>query len=377
MCAWVAAPLLMGASAGSGVTPTTPGLPPALAALLAKKWSTSATLDASYGYRDNLVLSATDEERSAFARGTVDVLLMRMPLDRFDFSTSLQAERTHFFSGRTVDHEASAWFRTELGVRPIEALRLTMPITAYYNDRVLDVSDSEADRVVAKLKETGAMIAPTVRWAFHPDWWLEGQARGEKRYEDDRAYNSRVGEGTLRLNWSHWDWLKLEVSAAERWRDFVDRRQFSAAGRELAGTTLKFSEESEEFRAEFSGGAESNWKTSTRFMLRRYRDNGSGYFSYHERGVGQDFEWKPARWTVRAGATAYRVNYDVQTVGLGLNPTPRLRDEFAADVRVDRELSTQWSVFAAYKWERWRSNDRIASYVMNEGLLGLRRSWEK
>jgi hypothetical protein len=40
-------------------------------------------------------------------------------------------------------------------------------------------------------------------------------------------------------------------------------------------------------------------------------------------------------------------------------------------------LSPQWGVFAAYKWERWRSNDRIASYVMNEGLLGLRWSWEK
>src|SRR4051812_88814 len=86
---------------------STPDVAAEIAALLARKWLTSVSVEAAYGYRDNLVLSSTDEERSAFARGSVQFLLMRLPLDRIDFSTGLQAERSHFFSGRTMDHEAS------------------------------------------------------------------------------------------------------------------------------------------------------------------------------------------------------------------------------------------------------------------------------
>ena len=221
------------------------------------------------------------------------------------------------------------------------------------------------------------MIGPTLRWAFAPAWWIEAQARGERRFDEDRAFNSRVGEGTLRLSWSPDDRLKLLLTGAERWRDFVDRRQFSAAGRELPATRLKIHERNGEFRVEFSGGTGANWSTSSRVMLKQYRDNGAGFLNYRERGIGQDFEWKGRQWSIRGGGTAYRVDYDVQTVGLGLNPFRRLRDEFAADLRVDREISRRWTAFVGYKWERWRSNDRIASYVMNEGLLGMRWSWEK
>jgi hypothetical protein len=60
-----------------------------------------------------------------------------------------------------------------------------------------------------------------------------------------------------------------------------------------------------------------------------------------------------------------------------LNPAPRIRDEHEVDLRVERRMRAGWSVFASFRWERARSNERIASYVVNEGLLGLRRSWEK
>jgi hypothetical protein len=64
-------------------------------------------------------------------------------------------------------------------------------------------------------------------------------------------------------------------------------------------------------------------------------------------------------------------------VGFGLDPAARLRDEFSADVRVEHQWSERWTVFGQYAWERSRSNDRFASYVVNEGLLGVRWSWEK
>jgi hypothetical protein len=77
------------------------------------------------------------------------------------------------------------------------------------------------------------------------------------------------------------------------------------------------------------------------------------------------------------GGSASRIDFAVQKVGLGLEPASRLKDEFTADLHVERQLTKQWSVFGAYLWERSRSNETIASYSVNEGLLGVRWSWDK
>jgi len=90
-------------------------------------------------------------------------------------------------------------------------------------------------------------------------------------------------------------------------------------------------------------------------------------------GVG----WTADDWLVGLEGSARRVEYDVQTVGARAAPPPRVRDDFAVQIRVERKLSPRWTAFAEYSWERNRCNDELASYSMNEGLLGIRWNWEK
>jgi len=54
-----------------------------------------------------------------------------------------------------------------------------------------------------------------------------------------------------------------------------------------------------------------------------------------------------------------------------------VKEEFSAQLRVERKLGERWTIYTEYNWERNRCNDPIASYNMNEGLLGVRWSWEK
>ena len=96
-----------------------------------------------------------------------------------------------------------------------------------------------------------------------------------------------------------------------------------------------------------------------------------------EQKVAQDVEWTGKQWRLQAGASAQRLDFGVQTVGLGIDPPPRLKDEYSADVRIERKLTKSWTIFATYTWERTRSNDLFASYKVNEGLLGVHWSWEK
>jgi len=332
----------------------------------------------SYGYKDNLLLSFSDEERSPFIRGNVEVFVLRVPQDKFEFSFLADVEGTRYTKGKTVDDDVKVWVQADPAYRVGETFRLSMPVTGYYYDQVFDVSDTEVERLIAELKVKGVMIGPTVRWDFHPAWWIEAQAIAQRKRYDDHAYDGEIGEGITRLGWAHGGWLEVRLSGARRWRGFDSRTQYSApAGRELPGTVLKIAEREGEVRFDVTWDQASRWETSTRVSLLRYRDNGSGYFDYREQKVVQELEWDAAPWTVVLGGSASRVDFDLQTVGLGIEPPARLRDEFTGEFRVARKLSSRWTVFSAYTWERSRSNDPVACYIVNEGLLGVRWSWEK
>lgn len=350
-----------------------------IAALLAAqpKWSASVALDASYGYRDNLLLSAANEERSAFARGAAEVVLLRVPSGPTDFSLFVYGEGTRFLERRTVKDEGQAWLQTEIGYRMGESLRFALPVTGYYTDRVFDVSNTEVERLVAELKEKGLLVGPLARWTITPAWWVEAQATGQRKRYDDGVNDGTVGEGAVRLGWIRGKRFEARLTGAQRWRNFDRRARYNSAGREVPNSELKISERELQARFDIAWDEAKNWETTTSVSELHYRDNGSGYFNYREQRVAHELEWEREPWRLRVGGSASRIDFGVQTVGVGIEAASRLKDEFAAEFRLDRRISSQWGVFGAYTWERSRSNDAIASYEVNEGLLGVRWSWEK
>ena len=350
-----------------------------LAALLASlpQWSMSASLRTGYGYKDNLLLSYADEERSAFVRSGVELLILRVPRGKFEFSGFAEAEGTHYFSARTSDQESKVWLQVEPGYRIHDAVKVALPVTGFYYDQVFDVSDTDVERRVAELKVKGLMAGPTVRWDLHRAWWVEAQGSGQRKRFDDGANDGRLGEGALRVGWQPGRRFEARVTGAQRWRTFDSRAQYSASGRELPDTTLKIAESEWEARAGVTWDEAGHWQTSTRFSVLHYRDNGSGYFNYREQKVGQEVEWRTEEWLVRLGGSASRLDFDVQKAGIGIDPPSRLKDEFIVDVHLERRLSVRWTLYGSYFWERSRSNDAYASYRVNEGLLGLRWSWER
>jgi hypothetical protein len=221
---------------------------------------------------------------------------------------------------------------------------------------------------------TGGLAAPLVEWTFHPDWKLEAQGTAQRERYQDRISDSWTRHAALRLRWTMAAGVEWGASATRRTREFDRRVQYSAAGRELAGTKLAVDEEEGALTLALKRGA---WQASTRAGLMNYRDNGSGYFDHRERQLEQELEWAEGGWMIRLRAEARRVEFGIQTVGIGLSPTPRVKDEFECGLRVERKLSERWTVLGGYTWERARCNDHIASYVVNEGLLGVRWSWEK
>jgi hypothetical protein len=342
----------------------------------------SGELETAVGYKDNLLLSHSDEKRSAFVRGRAEVFALHLSeKSPFDCSVFGEVNGTRYFSsvvveGERIDHEAGAWLNVEPGYRLGDSLKLTLLLLGYYRDEVMDVSDTEVRRSIVAWKIWSGSVAPTLRWTFHRAWWLEASATGERTRYDDHSEDSRLGGGEVRLAWRPVARVEVRLTGRQRWRDFDSRVQYDLVGFPVADTRLKVAEREGELRLNLTWDKAEQWKTVTRANLMDYRDNGTGFFDYREKGVSQELEWKTDRWLARLEGRASRLDFDVQTTGLGF-ARPLLKDRYSAEIRLERMLSSRWAVFAGYTWERRRSNEEISSYMVNEGLLGLRWSWVK
>ncbi len=371
----------------ASATPVTPvavaPLPPELQALVdaaRPTWSWSASTQFGAGYKDNLVLSHTAPEASGFVRGGFDFLLMRPakePGGRTDFSLFAFGEGTRYLDGESVQHEALAGARADGNWRPGDSLKLSAMAGVFYSDDVLDHSDTGVQRVVVQTQRMVPMAGPTLRWTPRPWWWIE--VRGEVRRENERSGVDEAGvrEGSAQLGWKPARRFEAKFTAGEVRRRFDAREQFSFGGRPVAGTELRVAVRDWEAQGDVTWDAAGRWKTTTRLSRIDYRDNGSGFFNYRQRRVRQRVEWADGAWRVRLEGSARRLDYELQTVGLGIAPPSRVKEEFSGELRVERRLSPSWSVFGEQRWERSRSNDPFASYRANEGLLGVVWNWDK
>lgn len=354
------------------------GLPPDLAAQLAlPKWTGSLTAELGVGYKDNVLLSPVAPERSAFARYEVEALVAHLRSGYADYSALLSAEETRYFSSKTVDHETSAFGQFQWQYKREEKFRFAFDLQGYYLDQLLDVSDTDVTRLVAELKVAGLVVGPTLRWSPRPWGWVEVQASGKRESYENNGYNGKTGAGTARLGWSPSERFELSLAAADRRRRYDQRTQYSLGGLPLSDRLLVIAEREKELRCEIGWDKAGRWRTTARASLLDYTDNGPGYFNYEQRRASHSLLWKTEKWRIECEGSASRREYLNQTVGRGTSPPIRIAEEFSADLRVERTLSARWTVYVAYGWERNRSNEAIASYRVNEGLLGARWNWEK
>ncbi|MBM3865392.1 MAG: hypothetical protein FJ381_05775 [Verrucomicrobia bacterium] len=356
----------------AGRAATSPPEPPPL-----PTWGWSAALETGVGYRDNLLLSSTAEERSGFLHAAAELLLLRTPSRGLETSFFLQTEGRRFWSGRTVHGEASAWLQGEPAWRPARSWKLSLPVSAYYDDRVLDVSDTDVERVIVETRLAGVLSGPQVRWEFADRWHAETQVAGDRVRHEDGVNDAEVIRGLLRFGWRPAPAWEGKVSLWQRERAYARRVQYSAAGRPLLGTRLRFAETEGEMSVSFRWGRGERWRTTGRVGGRRLGDNGSDYFAHREWRWEQQLEWSDDRWKIRAEASLRDLRFGVQTVGLGIDPPARWRTEVTGSLRAERRLAGDWSLMAVASREHVRSNDPLGAYRVNEGLLALRRGWER
>lgn len=346
-----------------------PELRAELEALKPPAWQVGATVNLAAGWRDNPLLSAVAAEGRAFLRSQLETFLWQLPKGAWEGVAFLNGDVTRYLRPMPELAGEQAWFgHGELRWQPRPAVRATLSLQGYFQDQVFDLSATETERVVARLRVHGSVIGGEVRVApASPVAFAALVQSHESRY---RGYSEDFGEAKVggRLIWTPAPPVSLTVSLLSREREYDARPAYTLGGRPLAGTQLSLHQDEMEVKLQFSRG---RWTSATTVLGLENRDGGSGYFDYDERRGRWSLEWKKEPWRVALEASGVRYRYRVQTVGVGFDPPKRRRDDVEVTLRTERGLGPRWTLFAEAQAERSRSNEENASYTQTTIMAGL------
>ena len=346
-----------------------PELRAELEALKLPTWQAGGAVRASAGWRDNLLLSAVDAEDRLFLRGQLETFGWRLPQGAWEWVGFLNGDVTRYLDPPPEIAGEQEWFaHAEVRWQPRPALRATLTTQGYFQDQVFDLSATEAERLVARLRVQGAMAGGEVR--VSPSSKISLTAFGQGHRSDYQEFREDFDEGKVggRLTWTPSDGVTLTASVLSRRRDYAERPVYTAGGRPLTGTLLTLTQQEAELKAQVSRGS---WSASMVVLGLENRDDASGYFDYDERRARLALTWKKTRWQYSLEGAGVRYLYRVQTVGTGFDPPKRKRDDTEALIRAERSLRERWTLFGEGRWERSRSNEDNASYTMKALLAGV------
>lgn len=360
-------------AASSGIPPE---LQAELDALRSGAWLPSAQVRASLGWRDNILLSPFAPLERAFGRAEVEAMMWRPMRRHWEFLSFVNADILRYFSPPAETGGEQQWsLHADQRWQPIDALRLSLKATGYLQDMVIDLSETEAARVVAPTRVRGGYVTLTPRIKLPAGFMFEPMARVKRTdyREFPGDYDETVGGG--RLEWRRGEAVFISVAGFEHDRRYASRAQYTAGGRALPGTRLEFQQRVGEARigGGWSGGGK--WTVAATVGRLENRDEASGYFDYDQDRARLEIGWARGPWRMGFDGETKRMEYRVQTVGAGIAPPPRIADDHELALRVQRELNDNWTWFADYRWERSRSNEIEFSYRANSALGGVQRSF--
>jgi hypothetical protein len=368
------APVSPAGSVGSA-TSLPPELQAELDALARAAWLPSASARTSLGWRDNLLLSPFAPLERGFARGEIEAILLRPMKDRWQFVSFLNGDVLRYFAPPPETRGEQQWsLYMEGRWQPIDRARLAVKGAGYLRDMVVDLSETEARRVVAPTRVRGAYVtaAPRVtlgRLQFEPSIQLK-----RTDYRDYAGDYDEVRSGG-RVEWRHNDALTVSAAWFEARRSYDQRTQYNAGGRALPGTQLRFRQRDAELKMRTAWNARGEWEAAATVGQLENRDQAFGYFDYDQERARIELEWRPASWRIHLDAETKRLEFLVQTVGAGISPPARVSDDHEITFRAEREVNERWTLFGEHRWERSRSNEIEFSYRANTVLAGLQRSF--
>jgi hypothetical protein len=317
-------------------------------------WDEEGDVSSGVGYNNNVLLSATNRQGSAFYVNGLDFVVTRLPIDGWQVVGAVIADdirywrnvgtgsEDSFVASLTVERELPAGWQAGLELRDL------------YEKEVLDITTSEG------------VAAPTL---------VQGYGITEEPY--------------VRKNLPAGFWLKLEMPVT-RWLlagpldDYWDFGPVVTAGCELGSRAdvsisygvsyqqhdewLALNDEDEQLPQRLDifqqsvelawhqyWDANRHWQSWTKLSYSKREDNGAGYFNYSQYQAVEDLHWQSDGWDIKGSAQIAYEDYPVQNPGV-LNGQTLYRELLDFSLEVERRLYKNLKGFSKVEYQRAISN---------------------
>ena len=337
-------------------------------------WDKDITLRAGLGYKDNVLLSPSGAQGSAFFTSGLDLLVLRLPLDSLKFEFSLTGDDVRYWHDiEGVNREDLFLTRAQVEKYFGGHWRAGLELRHTYTDEVLEeiVSTGGAQTIVAK--GNTLEVRPFVRRDFGSNWWAELEAPISREWwqsplDDYWKYGAQVILGR-----SYGRQSEITLTGGAFYIPHDEWAALDSAGNELPGKKLALWRQLAELKWVHRWDADRHWSSTTKLGFQHDRDNGGGFFNYDRYALSHTLRYQTKDWQIEGTAMASYYDFLVQPAVAAPGPTLYLAP-LTLSVRVERRLIKTLRLFAAYEYEQAFSNDPSSEYKSNVASGGL--SWE-
>jgi len=333
-------------------------------------WLLSATARAGAGYRDNVLLSATQPQSSAFGLANLEFFAYRLPIDGTEVTFFASGEHKQFADVRETDKEqlliASASVKRRLGNIGTGALS----VQYFYMDQVFDASTTEFD--------VGVVVARGHALSGRPRFDIDLGSRTRLEFEGIVGYQwfksplddyletgPRIG-----LNHEFRDRSQVGLSYQLIYRDYATRTQVSTEGVPLSDTELTYEMHRVELAWRQNWNKQRTFRTTAKLGMEAVHDNGSGYFDYQRYFGDASVGYEPGSWGAKAQLNLSHYEYPIQTATIG-DSERRHKTLLTFTFAATRKLTKRINLFAEYEYEESAANTDFDEYDVNTISAGL------
>jgi hypothetical protein len=333
---------------------------------LLPQWEPVFAIRTGGGYKDNVFLSPTQPQGSAFVSGGGDVMVLRLSPDGPQFSFFASADVNHFLEPSHTESAAFALAKLEQDFNATWQGSLTAEYL-YYDQFVdvafLDPATNVAVRATA-IRSHILALRPGVEADLPRSFRLSLETPITRGYYDEPLDDYWRTGVKLTLSRRYGYSSQLSISYEPAWRFYDNDPALTAAGDPTPGTHReRFQQEAQFIWRHFWDEAQS-WRTTAKLGGLLVEENGGGYADQNQLTASAQIRYRTAPWEITADGRVRRYDYRLQPFS-ATDLRPRERTEWSASLSLDRELTKHLRVLISYDHEQTLSEDTLEAYRVN------------
>jgi hypothetical protein len=336
-------------------------------------WDKTLDVRGALGYKDNVLLSKSDRQGSAFWLSGLDVTLLRASLDDSPTLTFfVSGEDRRYFSSESVDKEQLLLSQARLSKNINDNLTFGLLGQYVYADQVFDASSTEAVPEILPVKSQNIQAAVSISRDLPWNSKLEASFTGERQIFQDPLDSYWEAGPTLTWSKRYENHSDASLSYAFDYRDYDTRNAITLAFELVPGSALAFDQHKLEFALDHSWDAARHWRNRTKFLFEINQDNSTGFYDYNRYRFAERFGYFATNWQATIEGKLLHYDYARQPV-FGTSDI-RSTWEYVLAFHAERTVWKKLKIFVEGEVDRADSNYAIEQYSANTVMSGF--DWE-